>query len=161
MKSLAIYAGTFDPMTLGHVDLIQRSAAVFDRMILAVSIASAKQTLFSVEERLAQMREVVRDFDNVEVDSFDGLLIDYARRREAHVLIRGLRAHTDFEYEFRMALTNRKMAPEIETLFMMPKETHSYVSSSMVKEVAMLGGDVRDFVPPIILKALMARLSEV
>ena len=159
MRSLGIYAGSFDPITLGHFDLIQRSAALFDRLILAVAITSPKETLFSVEERVEQARRIVAGMENVEVDSFGGLVIDYARRRGARILIRGLRAHADFEYEFRMALTNRKLAPEIETLFMMPKETHSYVSSSMVKEVAALGADVNEFVPDVVREALAARMQ--
>ena len=159
MKSLAIYAGTFDPLTLGHVDLIERSAEIFDHMILAVAIQSPKDTLFSVEERVAITRQVVKNLPNVEVEAFDGLLIEYARKRSSSVLIRGLRAYSDFEYEFQMALTNRKLAPEIETLFMMPKETHSYVSSSTVKEVAEFGGDTREFVPLAAYEALQRKFD--
>lgn len=159
MKSLAIYAGTFDPLTLGHVDLIERSAEIFDRLILAVAIQSPKDTLFSVEERVAITRQVVKNLPNVEVEAFDGLLIEYARKRSSSVLIRGLRAYSDFEYEFQMALTNRKLAPEIETLFMMPKETHSYVSSSTVKEVAEFGGDTREFVPLAAYEALQRKFD--
>jgi pantetheine-phosphate adenylyltransferase len=147
MRRLAVYAGTFDPLTLGHVDLIERSAELFDQVILAVAQASPKETLFTMEERVAMAREVVRNMKNVTVDSFAGLLVEYARSKGARVLIRGLRAYSDFEYEFQMALTNRKLAPEIETLFMMPKEVHSYVSSSTVKELALLGGTTRQFVP--------------
>ncbi|MDA0990204.1 MAG: pantetheine-phosphate adenylyltransferase [Verrucomicrobia bacterium] len=159
MKEHAIYAGSFDPITLGHYDLVQRSAALFDRLILAVAASSPKETMFTLDERLDQAREVVKSLKNVEVEAFSGLVIDYARSCNVRVMIRGLRAHADFEYEFRMALTNRKLAPEIETLFMMPKETHSYVSSSMVKEVAALGGDVSDFVPAVVLQALDAKLK--
>ena len=147
MSLLAIYAGTFDPLTLGHLDLIERSAEMFDRVILAVAVHPPKNALFSVEERVAMMQEVVDGMPNVSVEFFEGLLIDYARARNCRLLIRGLRAYSDFEYEFQMALTNRKLAPEIETLFMMPKETHSYVSSSTVREIAELGGNTRDFVP--------------
>jgi pantetheine-phosphate adenylyltransferase len=154
MMNLAIYAGTFDPLTLGHTDLIERSAEIFDHLILAVVVEPPKDELFTVEERIAMAQEVVGDLDNVEVESFSGLLVEYARQKGAGVLIRGLRAYSDFEYEFQMALTNRKLAPEIETLFMMPKETHSYVSSSTVKEVAMLGGDTSDFVPVPVQKVL-------
>lgn len=157
---LAMYAGTFDPVTLGHYDLIQRSADIFDHVILAVVEASAKHTLFTAAERVALTLSVSRALPNIEVESFSGLLIDHARRRGVRVLIRGLRAYSDFEYEFRMALTNRKLAPEIETLFMMPSETQSYVSSSMVKEVAMLGGDVSRFVPPAVMDALAAKFRE-
>jgi pantetheine-phosphate adenylyltransferase len=155
---MAIYAGTFDPLTLGHLDLIERSAEIFDRLLLAVAVSSLKETLFSVEERVAMIREVVKHLpSNVDVDSFEGLLIDYARAKGATVLIRGLRAYSDFEYEFQMALTNRKLAPEIETLFMMPKETHSYISSSAVTEVARLGGDTSEFVPGPVLRALQRK----
>jgi len=159
MIKLVVYAGTFDPLTLGHYDLIERSAELFDSVILAVAAASPKETLFTIDERMAMAREVVANFNNVEVDVFDTLLVDYARRRSARVLIRGLRAYSDFEYEFQMALTNRKLAPEIETLFMMPKEIHSYVSSSTVKAVARLGGDISEFVPRCVRDVLEARFA--
>lgn len=161
MTRLAIYAGTFDPMTLGHVDLIQRSAELFARVIIAVGVHADKNTLFTLGERV-KMAELVKNelgLDNVDVEPFDGLLVNFARQRSAEVLIRGLRAYSDFEYEFQMALTNRKMAPEIETLFMMPKEIHSYVSSSTVREVARLGGDASLFVPACVLAAISAKLS--
>lgn len=157
MTRLAIYAGTFDPLTFGHLDLVVRGSELFDRLILAVSGDSAhKQPMFPAELRSRMAHDVVSriGLKNVDIKIFDGLLINYAREQGARVLIRGLRAYSDFEYEFQMALTNRKLAPEIETLFMMPKENHSYVSSSTVKEVAGLGGDVEEFVPPEILKAL-------
>jgi len=157
MITAAIYAGTFDPLTFGHVDLVERSAEIFDRLILAIAASSPKETLFSMEERVAMAREVVRHMLNVEICTFDGLLVDYARSKGVRVLIRGLRAYSDFEYEFQMALTNRKLAPEIETLFMMPKENHSYVSSSTVKRVAQLGGNTSDFVPKPVRKALESR----
>lgn len=156
----AIYAGTFDPLTLGHVDLIERSVEIFRKLILAVAISTKKDTLFTTEERLDMAVKVTGHLKNVEVVSFDGLLIDFARARDIDVLIRGLRAYSDFEYEFQMALTNRKMAPEIETLFMMPKETHSYVSSSAVKEIALLGGDPSEFVPASVRDALMGKFAE-
>jgi pantetheine-phosphate adenylyltransferase len=155
-NGVAIYAGTFDPLTLGHLDLIERSTEIFSKVVVAASADTMKNTLFSAEERVAMIRRVVKrlDFANVEVEVFDGLLVNYARDRGVGVIIRGLRAYSDFEYEFQMALTNRKLAPEIETLFMMPKEVHSYVSSSTVKEVAKLGGHTHDFVPPEIQAAL-------
>jgi pantetheine-phosphate adenylyltransferase len=156
----AVYAGTFDPVTLGHHDLIQRSAGLVDHLILAVAVTGLKETLFSLPERLSMTREVVHSLENVEVLPFDGLLIDFARQRGVRLLIRGLRAYSDFEYEFRMALTNRKLAPEIETLFMMPSETQSYVSSSMVKEVASLGGNVSNFVPAVVFEALTAKFRK-
>lgn len=150
MTNMAIYAGTFDPMTLGHLDLIERSAELFEEVVLAVAVSSSKTTFFSVEQRVEMAGEVVNGLRNVRVEPFDGLLVDYARHLSARVLIRGLRAYSDFEWEFQLALTNRKLAPEIETLFMMPKESHSYVSSSTVREVASLGGDISEFVPAAI-----------
>ena len=149
MNSVAIYAGTFDPLTYGHLDLVERCAEIFPRLIIAVSADSPKKTLFTSAERVKMIQGVVQGIKlkNVEVETFNGLLIDYAREKNVRVIIRGLRAYSDFEYEFQMALTNRKLAPEIETLFMMPKEIHSYVSSSTVKEVAALGGRIDDFVP--------------
>ena len=158
MTKLAIYAGTFDPLTLGHVDLIERSAEIFQKVILAIAASTAKDVLFSMDERLAMASEVCGKYENVEVASFEGLLIDYARARGARVLIRGLRAYSDFEYEFEMALTNRKLAPETETLFMMPKEEHSYVSSSTVREIALYGGDASQFVPSPVWAALLSKL---
>ena len=158
-RAMAIYAGTFDPLTLGHVDLIERSAEIFPQVILAIAVTTPKQTLFSTEERVAMAREVVQEYKNVEVESFDSLLVEYARKRGTRVLIRGLRAYSDFEYEFQMALTNRKLAPEIETLFMMPKEIHSYVSSSTVKQVASLGGNISDFVPAVVRTALQRKFG--
>ena len=159
MSRAAIYAGSFDPLTLGHTDLIERGAEIFAPLILAVGVASPKHTLFTTEERLAMARSVVQGMGlpHVDVTAFTGLLIDFARAKGVRILIRGLRAYSDFEYEFQMALTNRKMAPEIETLFMMPKEIHSYVSSSTVKEVARLGGDIGGFVPPEVKSALEER----
>jgi len=154
MARTAIYAGTFDPLTYGHIDLILRGAELFDHLVLAVAVMTPKTVLFTTDERLVMAREVVKHMQNVEVDSFDGLLVEYARSRNCRVLIRGLRAYSDFEYEFQMALTNRKLASDIETLFMMPKETHSYVSSSTAKEVARLGGATNDFVPPCVEEAL-------
>ena len=161
MTGLAIYAGTFDPLTLGHMDLIERGAEIFDRLILAVAESSPKNSLFTPEERLAMAREATCGITNVEVDFFNGLLVEYARSRKARVLIRGLRAYSDFEYEFQMALTNRKLAAEIETLFMMPKEIHSYVSSSIVKEVASLGGDTKEFVPACVQQQLDSKFASI
>lgn len=162
MNSVAIYAGTFDPLTLGHLDLVDRSAEIFPRLIIAVSGDSQKNTLFSSTERVAMIRDVVAELglENVEVETFSGLLIDYAREKDVRVIIRGLRAYSDFEYEFQMALTNRKLAPEIKTLFMMPKEIHSYVSSSTVKEVASLGGHIGDFVPESVRRAVAERYAK-
>ncbi len=157
MKDLAMYAGTFDPLTLGHMDLIDRACNIFRRLILAISIDSSKKTLFSVEERAAMAQEAVSGINNVEVVCFDRLLVDYARARGVQVLIRGLRSCSDLEYEFQMALTNRKLAPEVETLFMMPKEIYSYISSSAVKEIAMHGGDITGFVPAVVVRELVKK----
>jgi pantetheine-phosphate adenylyltransferase len=159
MTKLAIYAGTFDPLTLGHLDLIERSSEIFGEVILAVATAVHKQPLFTLEERIEMAEQVVAVLGNVRVAPFSGLLIDYARKHNARILIRGLRAYSDFEYEFQMALTNRKLAPEIETLFMMPKEIHSYVSSSTVREVSRLGGNTSEFVPPAVQRRIEAKVA--
>ena len=160
MIKKAIYAGTFDPLTLGHMDLVERGSEIFEQLILAVVVQPPKDNMFTAKERVAMAKEVVKSFPNVEVDAFDGLLVDYAKRKGVKILIRGLRAYSDFEYEFQMALTNRKLAPEIETLFMMPNEIHSYVSSSTVREVASLGGDIRDFVPEAVRLAVVKKLGK-
>ena len=160
MKTSAIYPGTFDPVTLGHEDLIARAAGIFERLIVAVARdSSSKNRMFSVEERAELVGRVVNPFPNVEVQVFDGLLVGYAQSLGIHVLVRGLRAFSDFEYEFQMALTNRKMAPDVETLFLMPKEDTSYVSSSLVREVARLGGDISRFVSPAVAEALRMRIE--
>ena len=159
MKS-AIYAGTFDPMTLGHLDLVERAAKLFERLVIAVTAQSRKSLLFNAEERVAMVREVTKKYPNVEVESFEGLLMDYARSKGIHVVVRGLRAFSDFEFEFQMALTNRKMAPDIETIFLMPNEDYSYVSSSTVREVAQFGGDVSNFVAPPVQRALAKKLQK-
>jgi pantetheine-phosphate adenylyltransferase len=161
MMRTAIYAGTFDPITLGHLDVIQRAAKVVDKLILAVAVSSRKQPLFTLEERMALARASVEGIGNVEVDSFDGLLVEYARSRGVRLLIRGLRAFSDFEFEFQMALTNRKLAPDVETLFLMPNEDYSYVSSSTVREVAQYGGDVSQFVPKPVSEALAKKFGRV
>ena len=143
----AIYPGSFDPVTNGHLDIIQRASVLFDRVIVAVLQNVDKAPLFSTEERLRMLREVTRPWDNVESDMFEGLLVNYAVERKASVILRGLRAVTDYDYEFQMALMNRRMQPQIETVFMMPAETYSYLSSSLVKEVCVLGGNVNGLVP--------------
>lgn len=157
MKKLAVYPGTFDPLTLGHVDLVHRAARLFDRVILAVAVG--KETLFSIEERMNMARCMAETMPNVEADRFDGLLVDYARQIGARVIIRGLRAFSDFEYEFQMALTNRKMAPDVEVLFMMPRESYSYISSSVVREIASLRGDTGKFVPDFVNEALKKKFA--
>ena len=154
--SLAVFPGSFDPITNGHLDIVDRGLAVFDRVRMAILMNPEKQPLFTVEERVAIIREAYRGNPRVEVDTFSGLLVDYASRVGASVIIRGLRAISDFEYEFQMALMNRRLDPRIETVFMMPAESYSYVSSRLVKEVFQLGGRVTDLVPPVVEK----RLSE-
>jgi pantetheine-phosphate adenylyltransferase len=144
---LAIFPGSFDPLTNGHVDIILRSVHLFERIIVAVLVNAEKKPLFTGDERVSIIREVFREYPNVEVDLFDGLLVDYARRRRASAIVRGLRAVSDFEYEFQMALMNRHLEPTLETVFMMPAEQYTYLSSRLIKEVAGLGGDVRGLVP--------------
>jgi len=160
MKRISIYAGTFDPITLGHLDLIQRAAHIFDRIVIAVAERPSKTTMFSMEERCKMVREATKTLKNVKVQPFSGLLVDFARKHDIHVLVRGLRAYSDFEYEFQMALTNRQLAPDVETLFLMPKETHSYLSSSVVREVAELGGDIHGFVPPCVVRHIGNRFGK-
>src|SRR5262245_34402758 len=145
---LAIYPGSFDPLTNGHVDIILRGAHLFDRILVAVLVNAEKQALFTADERVDMIREVFREYPNVEVDTFDGLMVDYARRKRASVIVRGLRAVSDFEYEFQMALMNRHVEPSLETVFMMPAEQYTYLSSRLIKEVFGLGGEVRGLVPP-------------
>jgi pantetheine-phosphate adenylyltransferase len=155
---IAICPGSFDPMTNGHLDVIQRALKLFDRVVVAVAHNESKQPLFSLSERMQLATESVRHLSGVEVDSFDGLLVDYAERRGAHAVVRGLRAVSDFEFEFQLALMNRKLNERPETIFMMPKDTYTYLSSRMIKEIARLGGDVSAFVPPHVQRALAARL---
>ncbi len=154
--SLAVFPGSFDPITNGHLDIVNRGLAVFERVRMAILMNPEKQPLFSVEERVAIIREAYRGNPRVEVDTFSGLLVDYAEKVGASVIIRGIRAISDFEYEFQMALMNRRLNPRIETVFMMPAESYSYVSSRLVKEVFQLGGRVSDLVPLVVEK----RLSE-
>ena len=149
-ETLAIYPGTFDPLTNGHVDIIQRGSKLFDRIVVAVLLNVEKSPLFTVPERIEIAQEVFRPYPNVEVDTFDGLLVEYARRKRAGVIVRGLRAISDFEYEMQMALMNRHLNPEVETVFMMPAEPYTYVSSRLVKEVVALGGSVTTLVPSIV-----------
>ena len=151
---VAIYPGSFDPLTNGHVDIIRRGARLFDRIVIAVLINLEKAPLFTVPERVEIAREAFSDNANVEVDTFDGLLVDYARRRHAGVIVKGLRAVSDFEFEMQMALMNRKLNPEVETVFMMPTEPYTYVSSRLVKEVVALGGSVHGLVPDSVEKRL-------
>jgi pantetheine-phosphate adenylyltransferase len=145
---IAVYPGSFDPITNGHVDIIERGARLFDRIIVAILLNLDKKPLFNVPERVEIARETFRAHTNVEVDTFDGLLVDYVRRRKAQVIVRGLRAVSDFEFEMQMALMNRRLSGDVETVFMMPAEPYTYVSSRLVKEVVALGGSVAGLVPP-------------
>lgn len=154
-----IYPGSFDPLTNGHLDLIQRATKLFDRVIVAVARSESKHPLFSQEERLQMVARAVRGLPHVEADSFDGLLIEYVERQAAQAVIRGLRAVSDFEFEFQLALMNRKLNERIETIFMMPKDTYTFLSSRIVKEIASLGGDVSAFVPAHVRTALSAKLA--
>jgi pantetheine-phosphate adenylyltransferase len=156
-KRKAIYPGSFDPITNGHLDVLQRAAGVFDELVIAVARDNNKQSLFSVEERVAMIREVV-DLKHVTVMAFDGLLVDFAAQQNAVALVRGLRAVSDFEFEFQLALMNRKLSPALETVFLMPREELIYISSRIVKEIARLGGNIDPFVPPNVASALRQRL---
>jgi pantetheine-phosphate adenylyltransferase len=155
--STAIYPGSFDPVTNGHLDLIERGAKMFDRLIVAVLHNAEKQPLFSVPERLEMLREVTRAWPSVEIDVFEGLLVDYAQKRQAGVILRGIRAISDYEYELQMAMMNRKLQPKLETVFMMPAETYSYLSARLVREIAMFGGPLQGLVPPLIEARLRAK----
>jgi pantetheine-phosphate adenylyltransferase len=157
----AIYPGSFDPLTFGHLDIIERSARLFDNVIVSILINAQKAPLFSVDERTEIMREILKPrFKNVEVDVFHGLLVDYAREKRAQVIVRGIRAVTDFEYEFQMALMNRRLNSSIETVFMMPAEQYSYLSSRLVKEIAELGGSVAGLVPETVEQRLKQRFKK-
>jgi pantetheine-phosphate adenylyltransferase len=157
---IAIYPGSFDPITNGHLDLIQRGSRMFDRLIVAVLRNDAKKPLFTVEERKEMLGEVLHVYPHVEIDSFDGLLVDYASARQATVLLRGIRAISDYEYELQMALMNRRLRPEIETVFMMANEAYSFISSRLVKEVFSLGGNIAGLVPTSVEARLNTRLTK-
>lgn len=159
MNIRAVYPGSFDPVTNGHIDLIQRSATLFDQVIVAILQNAAKNPLFTVEERIAMLEEVTRDLKNVSVASFDGLLVDYVAQVDASVIIRGIRAVSDYEYELQMALMNRRLSGKVETVFMLPAESYSFLSSKLVKEVAALGGCVKGFVPADVEKRLRAKVG--
>jgi pantetheine-phosphate adenylyltransferase len=160
MSTKAIYPGTFDPITLGHMDLIIRASKIFDKLILAISKSTKKNPLFSLSERVKMAQELCKKLPNVTIKQFDGILVDFVRKHRVKVIVRGLRAFSDFEYEFQMALTNRQLANEIETLFLMPTEDYSYITSSMVREIASFGGDTSKFVPPLVQKALFAKFKK-
>lgn len=159
MKTIAVCSGSFDPVTLGHLDIIKRGSEVFDKVIVGVLNNVNKKPLFTVEERLEMLREATKDLPNVTVDSFDGLLIDYMKKVNAKVILRGLRAISDFEYEMQIASMNRKLDDEIETFFIMTKNEYSFLSSSIVKEVAKYKGNVSGLVPPVVEKALKEKFS--
>ena len=158
MKSRAIYPGTFDPVTYGHIDLIRRARKIFDEVIVAVAHNPGKGPLFTVEERVQLLRRATRSIQGVTVDHFDSLVVDYARRKHTRVVIRGLRMLSDFEYEFQMALTNRKLSSAVETIFLMPSESFSYVSARLLKEAGELGADLSAFVPSFVAAALRQKL---
>ncbi len=154
MKTIAVYPGTFDPVTNGHIDLIKRGVKIFDKVIIAVAVNPTKKPLFSIEERVEMLKASVKSIKNVEIDVFDGLLVDYVQKVKGNVIIRGLRVVSDFEYEFQMALMNRKLASSIEIVYMMPNEIYTYVSSSIIKEVARYKGKIDEFIPQIVAKKL-------
>jgi pantetheine-phosphate adenylyltransferase len=153
-----IYPGSFDPLTNGHLDVVQRATKLFDKVVVAVAQNESKNPLFTLAERVDLVSGCVRHLPNVEADAFDGLLVDYVEKRSAQAIIRGLRAVSDFEFEFQLALMNRKLNERIETIFMMPKDTYTFLSSRIVKEIARLGGNVSEFVPPLVQKALKTKM---
>lgn len=156
---IAICPGSFDPITNGHLDVVHRASRLFDQVVVAVAASEAKRPLFTLQERLDLVRQAVRHLPNVEADAFTGLLVEYARARSAHAVVRGLRAVSDFEFEFQLALMNRKLNDQVETIFMMPRESNTFLSSRLVKEIAILGGDVAEFVPQPVLEALRTKLG--
>ena len=160
MTSTAIYPGSFDPITYGHIDLIKRAAKIFKKVIVAVTDNSSKNSFFTLKERVMLIKRVTADFENIEVDSFEGLSIDYVRSKGSYVIIRGVRMISDFEYEFQMALTNRRLSKNVETIFLMPNESYSYISSKLIKEAASLGADVSCFVPKFVAEAITKKLSK-
>lgn len=156
----AVYPGTFDPLTRGHEDLVRRAASMFEEVIVAVADSRGKMPLFSLDERIAIAREVLAPFDNVVVEGFSGLLMAFIQQRQAKVILRGLRAVSDFEYEFQMAGMNRKLYPDVETLFLTPSEQYTFISATMVREIALLGGDVSPFVNPKVMRHIDKRVQE-
>ena len=161
MKTKAIYPGSFDPITFGHLDLLKRSCRLFDDLTIAVVVNPHKKPLFSVDERVEMLKTVTKSYGCIKIDKFYGLLVDYAKEKKANVIIRGLRAIADFEYEFQMALVNRSLNKQLDMVYMMPSVEYTYLSSSVVREVAALGGDVSNFVPPYVVKKLKEKLKNV
>ena len=159
MKRIAIYPGSFDPITKGHIDILERGLNLFDKIIMAILINSSKDSLFSVEERVEMMAVSLKDFSNIEIDTFDGLLVDYAARKKAHAILRGMRAVSDFEFEFQMALMNRKLNRDIQTVFLMTGLRWIFTSSSIIKEAARFGGNISEMVPPIVNKKLKEKFN--
>ena len=156
---MVVYPGTFDPVTYGHIDVIKRASSIFEKVFVAVAYNPQKKPLFSVEERIEMLQESVNDIPHVVVESFDCLLIDYVQQKGANIIIKGLRAISDFEVEFQMALINRHIAPHLETIFLMTSESYSYLSSHIIKELAELGGEIDKFVPPMVKEKLQAKLK--
>ncbi len=159
MNVTAIYPGTFDPITNGHLDLIARAAKVYFRVIVAVAVNQDKSPLFTIDERVRLAQQITSNYVNVEIIGFDTLLVDCAREQGAHVILRGLRAVSDFEYEFQLASMNRRLSPDLETMFMTPAEQYEFISSSMIREIAKLGGDVSSFVPDVVRQKLLEKFS--
>ena len=159
MNRKAIYPGTFDPVTHGHLDVIERASKIYDRVFIGIAHSKEKKPLFSVKERISMLKKATAGLKNVEVEDFDGLVVDYAKRKKVRVIIRGLRMISDFEFEFQMALTNRKLAEKIETIFMMTNEAYAYLSSKLIKEAVSLGADVKSFVPPFVADKLKEKLK--
>ena len=159
-QTVAIYPGSFDPVTNGHLDLIERASELFERLVVAILLNPEKDgPFFPVPERVEMLKEVVGHLPNVEVDTFKGLLVDYARRKDARVIVRGIRAVSDYEYELQMALMNRQLAPDLETVFMLPAQAYSYLSSRLVREVASLGGSIKELVPPVVEARIRAKVG--
>ncbi len=159
-QTVAIYPGSFDPVTNGHLDLIERASKLFGRLVVAILLNPEKDgPFFPVPERVEMLKEVVGHLPNVEVDTFKGLLVDYARRKDARVIVRGIRAVSDYEYELQMALMNRQLAPDLETVFMLPAQAYSYLSSRLVREVASLGGSIKELVPPVVEARIRAKVG--
>ena len=159
MNKVAVYPGTFDPITYGHIDIIKRAARLYNRLYVAVAYSPSKNPLFSISERLDMVKKSTKSIKNVKVESFDTLIVDYVRDKKSCVVIRGLRMISDFEYELQMALTNRKLARDVETIFMMPNESYSYLSSKLIREAALLGADVSNFVPKFVENILKKKLK--
>jgi len=160
MPDIAVYPGSFDPITYGHLDLIQRALRIFDHIIVAVATNAFKQSLFTIEERMEMIRESLKDYPQVSIDSFDGLLVNYAMRQKARAVLRGLRAVTDFEYEFQLAMMNRRLEPEVETVFLMTGLRWVFLSSSILKEAAVHGGNIEGMVPEIVIQKLREKFGQ-